>query len=124
MRERHNLKHQGKPCTLAVCDVVILKSEERNRRKLPLGIVQELFPGRDGVVRAVKLRSDRNFLDQCSMFTLCNFLVTQLSVHQSENLMLMRPCSGHGDWPPYRQRRESGQSPKQRRIQDDFNTKL
>ena len=31
---------------------------------MPLGIVQELFPGRDGVVRAVKLRSDRNFLER------------------------------------------------------------
>ena len=49
---------------MAVGDVVILKSEERNRRKWPLGIVQELYPGRDGVVRAVKLRSGRNFLER------------------------------------------------------------
>ena len=64
LRERHNLKHRGKPCTLAVGDVVILKSEEKNRGKWPLGIVQELYRGRDRVVRAVKLRSGRNFLER------------------------------------------------------------
>ena len=64
LRERHNLKHPGKPCTLAVGDVVILKSEDKNWGKWPLGIVQELYPGRDGVVRAVKLRSGKNFLER------------------------------------------------------------
>ena len=64
LRERHNLKHRGKSCSLAVGDVVILKREEKNRGKWPLGIVQELCPGKYGVVRAVKLRSGRNFLER------------------------------------------------------------
>ena len=64
LRERHNLKHRGKPCSLAVGDVVILKREEKNRGKWPLGIVEELYPGKDEVVRAVKLRSGRNFLER------------------------------------------------------------
>ena len=50
LRERHNLKHDTKPFSLAVGDVVIIYSEERNRGKWPLGIVQELYPGRDGVI--------------------------------------------------------------------------
>ena len=41
---------------------MIIKSEEKNRGKWPLGIVKELYPGRDAVVRAVKVRSGRNFL--------------------------------------------------------------
>ena len=64
LREKHNLKHSGKSCTLAVGDVVIIKSEEKNRVRWPLGIVKELYPGRDGVVRAVKVRSGRNFLER------------------------------------------------------------
>ena len=64
LRERHNLKHQGKLCTLAVGDVVIVKCEEKNRGRWPLRIVQELYPGRDGVVRAVKLRAGKNFLER------------------------------------------------------------
>lgn len=43
---------------------MIIKSEEKNRGKWPLGIVKKLYPGRDGVVRAVKVHSGRNFLDR------------------------------------------------------------
>ena len=43
---------------------MIIKSEEKNRVRWPLGIVRELYPGRDGVVRAVKVRSGRNFLER------------------------------------------------------------
>ena len=64
LREKHNLKHSGKSCSLAVGGVVIIKSEEKNRGKWPLGIVKELYPGRDGVVRAMKVRSGRNFLER------------------------------------------------------------
>ena len=64
LREKHNLKHSGKSCTLTVGDVVIIKSKEKNRGKWPLGIVMEPYPGRDGVVRAVKVHSRRNSLDR------------------------------------------------------------
>ena len=63
-RERHNLKHLGKPFSLAVGDVVILKREEKNRGKWPLGIVEKMYPGKDGVARAVKLQSGRNVLER------------------------------------------------------------
>lgn len=64
LREKHNLKHSGKSCTLTFEDVVIIKCEEKIRGKWPLGIVMELYPGRDGVVRAVKVRSGRNFRER------------------------------------------------------------
>ena len=64
LRERHNFKHKGKPCTLSVGDIVIIKSEDKNRGKWPLGIIQELYPGRDGVVRAARLRSGKSFLER------------------------------------------------------------
>ena len=44
--EKHNLKHHGKPSTLSVDEVVIITSDERNRGKWTLGIVEELFPGK------------------------------------------------------------------------------
>lgn len=64
LRERHNLKHDGQPHSLKVGDVVIVKSDERNRGKWHLGIVEQLYPGRDGVVRAVKLRSGKDHLER------------------------------------------------------------
>jgi hypothetical protein len=55
---------KGKPITLSVGDVVIIKSDERNRGEWPLGIVQELYEGKDGVVRAVKLRAGKSFMER------------------------------------------------------------
>ena len=45
------MKHNTKQLSLQVGDVTIIKSDERNRNKWKLGIVEELIAGRDGVVR-------------------------------------------------------------------------
>ena len=59
LRERHRLKHGNKKCTLAVGDVVVIQSAERNRNCWPLGIVEQLIEGRDGIVRGARLRAGR-----------------------------------------------------------------
>lgn len=64
LRERHNLKHSQKPCALDVGDVVIIQSEERNRGKWSLGVIEELYPGRDGIIRAAKLRAGKSYLER------------------------------------------------------------
>lgn len=46
LRELYRLKHGDKRCSLAVGDVVIIKSSER-----PLGIFESLIDGKDGAVR-------------------------------------------------------------------------
>ena len=40
------------------------KSDDRNRNHWPLGIVERLIEGKDGVVRVVRLRSGRNRLER------------------------------------------------------------
>ena len=64
LRERHNLKHQNKKSSLKLGDVVIIKGDERNRNKWKLGIVENLIPGRDGVIRVAKLRAGKNTLER------------------------------------------------------------
>ncbi|XP_078384079.1 uncharacterized protein LOC144666532 [Oculina patagonica] len=64
LRERHNFKVGGKPCTLKVGDVVIVRGDESNRGKWSLGVIVDLFEGRDGVVRAAKLRAGKPFLER------------------------------------------------------------
>ncbi|XP_046863260.1 uncharacterized protein LOC124457005 [Xenia sp. Carnegie-2017] len=53
LRERHNMSHGTKKFIVNVGDVVLIKSNEKNRGKWPLGIVIETYPGRDGVIRGL-----------------------------------------------------------------------
>ena len=64
LRERHGRGKEGKLKSLKIGDVVIIHSEEKNRGKWPLGIVQQLYGGRDGVIRAVKLRTGKSILER------------------------------------------------------------
>ena len=64
LRERHQIKQGCRENRLAVGDVVIVKSEERNRNHWPLAIVTELYTGRDGVVRAAKLRKGKGHIER------------------------------------------------------------
>ena len=63
LREGHNLKHNSKELTVKVRDVVIIESDERNRNKWKLGIVEQLIEGRDGVVGVAKLRAGKSYLE-------------------------------------------------------------
>ena len=49
---------------IAVGDVVLIQSTERNRNCWPLGIVEQLIEGRDGVVRGARLRAGRSHLER------------------------------------------------------------
>lgn len=64
LKERQNCNGKGKASSLNPGDVVLIRSDEKNRGKWPLGVVVELFNGRDGVVRAVKLRAGKTFLER------------------------------------------------------------
>ena len=44
--------------------MVIARGDESNRGKWSLGVVADLFEGRDGVVRAAKLRAGKSFLER------------------------------------------------------------
>ena len=44
--------------------MVIVRGDERNRGKSSLGVIVDLFDGRDGVVCAAKLRAGKSFLER------------------------------------------------------------
>ena len=64
LSRRHQLKHNTKPNSLSIGDVVIIKSNKRIRNQWPMGVIEELFSGRDGIVRAAKLRAGRGFKER------------------------------------------------------------
>lgn len=63
LRERHNHKGNCKPRTLKVGDFVIVRGNENNRIKWPLGVIVDLFEDHYGVVHATKLRAGKSFLE-------------------------------------------------------------
>ena len=89
LREKHNLKHHGKPSTLSVGEVVIIASDERNRGKWTLGIVEELFPGIDGIVRAAKVKTANGHLDRA----VNHLYPLELSCDQSSNQQTLNPLA-------------------------------
>ena len=64
LRERHNLNNKGKEVSVKVGDVVLIQNDERNRGKWNVGIVVKLIKGKDGVVRAAKLRAGKSYLER------------------------------------------------------------
>ena len=64
LRERHNMKNQVKELNAKPGDVVLIKGDERNRGKWKIGIIDTLIKGRDGVLRAVRLRAGRSYLER------------------------------------------------------------
>ena len=64
LRERHNLNQKTKETTLTPGDVVLIKGEERNRGLWRIGVVDKLIPGRDGILREVRLRAGKSFLER------------------------------------------------------------
>ena len=64
LKERHRNLLGAKGAVPVIIDVVILKTDEKSRGKWPLGIIEELIVGKDGVVRAAKVRTGKNQLER------------------------------------------------------------
>ena len=64
LRERHRVQAESKGGKLAIGDVVIIRSEDKNRGRWPLGIIEKLITGNDGVVRGARLRAGRSHIER------------------------------------------------------------
>ena len=49
------MMHNTNAMKIEVGDVVVIKGEEKNKGKWSIGIVEELYKGKDDVIRGVKL---------------------------------------------------------------------
>lgn len=66
LRERHRAQAGAGGPSPKVGEVVIIKTEERNRGKWPLGIVERLIVGNDGVVRGARLRAGKSHVERAA----------------------------------------------------------
>lgn len=72
LRDRHNLNHKKGGPPIQQEGVVLIQSDERNRGKWNIGILVKLIKGRDGIVRAARLRAGKSFLER-AIQQLCNY---------------------------------------------------
>ena len=64
LRERHNMKTKDPMSIAKVGEVVICHSDDRNKGKWILGIITDLFPGPDNIVRAVRVKISKSYLER------------------------------------------------------------
>ena len=79
---------------------MILKSEERNRNYWPLGIIEKLIVGRDGVVCAAKVRTRKTVLERAIQ----HLYPLELSCDRSNDTTPLNPTA-----PPFRPRRDAAE---------------
>ena len=94
LRERHNPKHAD----IQIGDIVIIKGESKNQGHWKLAIVEKLHFGKGDVIRAVGLRTAKNYLERpiqllCSMELHCNIVrSTETKLNPNvEEFRLSRP---------------------------------
>jgi hypothetical protein len=76
-----------------------VRCEEKNQAKWPHGIVKELFPGKDGVIRAVKLHAGKSYLER----PIQHLYPLELSCDRREaNPVVLDP-----EAPPFRPKRDA-----------------
>ena len=63
LRERHTLI-KGKKPEIQVGDIMMIKGEEKNRGQWKIGIVDRLIAGKDEIVRGVRLRAGKTYLER------------------------------------------------------------
>ena len=64
LRERHNMTHKKGKFQPKRGDVVMIQAESKNRGTWPQGIVEETYPGKDNVVRGVRVKTPNGALER------------------------------------------------------------
>ena len=62
LRERHNMKNNQKHMEIAIGDVVLIKGDDKQWGKSNIGIVEELYQGKNNIIRAIKFRSKKTYI--------------------------------------------------------------
>ena len=64
LRERHNMKCKTKQQEIEVGEVVMIKGEDKLRGMWKVGIICEVYPGKDNEIRGVQVKTSTGFLER------------------------------------------------------------
>ena len=53
---------------VAIGDIVLIMGNDKHRGKWNIGIVEELYQGKDNIIRAVKFQSKKTYIEQPVQF--------------------------------------------------------
>ena len=84
LRERHNMKAKDKDQQIKIGQVVMIHGEEKNRGVWKIGVVEQLIQGRDGIVRAARLRTGKNKIERA--LQMLYPLELQCDIHSEQEL--------------------------------------
>ena len=55
--------HQAKEMQIPLGDIILIKDDEKHREEWDTGLVEKLCRGKDGVTKAVELRTSRSYIE-------------------------------------------------------------
>ena len=64
LHERYNMQHKSKAVNINVGDIVMIKGESKKRGRWKIGIISELFQGKDDQIRGARVKTPRGYLDR------------------------------------------------------------
>ena len=64
LRERHSLQFKDSEPKIREGDVIVIKGDEKNRGEWSIGIVEKLIEGKDGIVRAARIRTRKTHIER------------------------------------------------------------
>ena len=64
LHERHNMQHKSKVVNINVGDVVMIKGEIKKKGRCKIGIISELFQGKDDQIQGAQVKTPRGYLDR------------------------------------------------------------
>ena len=81
------MKNNQRHMKIAIGDVALIKRNDKHRSKWNTGIVEELYEGKDNVIRNVKLRPRKTYIERPIQFLYllelsCDTWKRQKTVHQ------------------------------------------
>ena len=90
-RERHNMTQKTKVVKIDIGDVVMMKGEDKRRGKWKIGIVKELYRGKDQEIRSVQIKTAKGCLEQpiqllCPLEFHCNETTSDNAVPRTEEV--------------------------------------
>ena len=63
-KRRHRLKYKNEAQRIQEGQVVLINSDDRNRGKWSIGIVEKVFKGKDGIIRVARLRTRKTTIER------------------------------------------------------------